>query len=146
MIISESRFFCNGGSGRFPSNARVGVLPVLTLVIRRTGWYNGRIAEKRAPGAAFGRSVFHLKVDNAIILAAGTSSRFAPLSYERHKALTEVRGEVLIERQIRQLQAAGVPEIYIVTGYRHEQFEYLPAKFGIKLLHNPAASGPHGRR
>ena len=78
-----------------------------------------------------------MKVDNAIILAAGTSSRFAPLSYERHKALTEVRGEVLIERQIRQLQAAGVPEIYIVTGYRHEQFEYLPAKFGIKLLHNP---------
>ena len=41
-------------------------------------------------------------VDNAVIMAAGTSSRFAPLSYERHKGLTEVRGEVLIERQIRQ--------------------------------------------
>lgn len=78
-----------------------------------------------------------LKVDNAIILAAGTSSRFAPLSYERHKAMTVVRGEVLIERQIEQLQAAGVPEIYIITGYKAEQFEYLVPKYGVKLLHNP---------
>ena len=38
-----------------------------------------------------------MKVDNAIIMAAGTSSRFAPLSYERPKALIEVKGEILIE-------------------------------------------------
>ena len=30
-----------------------------------------------------------MKVDNAIILAAGTSSRFAPLSLEKPKALVE---------------------------------------------------------
>ncbi|MBR1813988.1 MAG: NTP transferase domain-containing protein [Lachnospiraceae bacterium] len=78
-----------------------------------------------------------MKVDNAIIMAAGTSSRFAPLSYEQHKAMTVVKGEVLIERQIRQLQAAGVPEIYIVTGYKADQFEYLTGKYGIRLLHNP---------
>ena len=42
------------------------------------------------------------KVDNAIIMAAGTASRFAPLSFEKPKALIEVRGEVLIERQIKQ--------------------------------------------
>ena len=34
------------------------------------------------------------KVDNAVIMAAGTSSRFAPLSYETHKSLLTVRGEV----------------------------------------------------
>ena len=45
---------------------------------------------------------------NAIIMAAGMSSRFAPLSYERPKGLLKVKGEVLIERQIRQLQEAGV--------------------------------------
>lgn len=78
-----------------------------------------------------------MKVDNAIILAAGVSSRFAPLSYERHKALIEVKGEILIERQIRQLKEAGVPEIYIITGYKAEQFEYLKEAFGVKLLHNP---------
>ena len=77
------------------------------------------------------------KVDNAIIMAAGTSSRFAPLSYEKHKAMTQVRGEVLIERQIRQLKEAGIPEIIIVTGYKAEQFEYLKDKFGVKLVHNP---------
>lgn len=76
-------------------------------------------------------------VDNAIILAAGTSSRFAPLSYERPKALITVKGEILIERQIRQLQQAGVPEIFVVTGYRSEQLVYLADKFGVKLVHNP---------
>ena len=78
-----------------------------------------------------------MKVDNAIIMAAGTSSRFAPLSYERHKALTVVKGQVLIERQIEQLLEAGVPEIYIVTGYKAEQFDYLVPKYGVHLLHNP---------
>lgn len=76
------------------------------------------------------------KVDNAVIMAAGTASRFAPLSYEMHKALITVKGEVLIERQIRQLKEAGIPEIYIVTGYKSEQFEYLKEKFGVHLVHN----------
>lgn len=76
------------------------------------------------------------KVDNAVIMAAGTASRFAPLSYEMHKALITVKGEVLIERQIRQLKEADVPEIYIVTGYKSEQFEYLKEKFGVHLVHN----------
>lgn len=76
------------------------------------------------------------KVDNAVIMAAGTASRFAPLSYETHKALITVKGEVLIERQIRQLKEASVPEIYIVTGYKSEQFEYLKEKFGVHLVHN----------
>ena len=49
------------------------------------------------------------KVDNAVIMAAGLSSRFAPISYEKPKGLLKVRGEVLIERQIEQLKAAGVP-------------------------------------
>ena len=78
-----------------------------------------------------------MRVDNAIIMAAGTASRFAPLSYEVHKALIEVKGEVLLERQIRQLKEVGISEIIIVTGYKAEQFEYLKEKFGVKLIHNP---------
>lgn len=77
------------------------------------------------------------KVDNAIIMAAGVSSRFAPLSYEKPKALTVVKGEVLIERQIRQLKTAGIDEIYIVVGYKAEQFDYLRQKFGVYLIFNP---------
>lgn len=78
-----------------------------------------------------------MKVDNAIIMAAGTASRFAPLSYELHKALIEVKGEVLIERQIKQLKEAGINEVIIVTGYKADQFEYLIEKYGVKLVHNP---------
>ena len=76
------------------------------------------------------------KVDNAIIMAAGTASRFAPLSYERPKALIEVKGEVLIERQIKQLREAGINEIILVVGYMKESFEYLKEKFGVKIVEN----------
>ena len=76
-------------------------------------------------------------VDNAVIMAAGTSSRFAPLSYEKPKALIEVKGEILIERQITQLRESGIKEIYIVTGYMAEQFDYLKDKYGVYLVHNP---------
>ena len=76
------------------------------------------------------------KVDNAVIMAAGTASRFAPLSYERPKALIEVKGEVLIERQIRQLQEAGISEIIIVVGYMKESFYYLQEKYGVIIVEN----------
>lgn len=76
------------------------------------------------------------KVDNAIIMAAGTASRFAPLSYERPKALIEVKGEVLIERQIRQLKDAGIDQIIVVVGYMKEQFYYLKEKFGVVIVEN----------
>lgn len=77
------------------------------------------------------------QVDNAIIMAAGTSSRFAPLSYEMPKGLITVKGEVLVERQIRQLQQAGIKEIILVTGYKKECYAYLKEKFGIQLVDNP---------
>lgn len=76
------------------------------------------------------------KVDNAIIMAAGTASRFAPLSYERPKALIEVKGEILIERQIRQLREAGIEQIIVVAGYMKEQFMYLRDKFGVIIVEN----------
>lgn len=78
-----------------------------------------------------------MRVENAVIMAAGTSSRFAPLSYEMPKGLITVKEEVLIERQIRQLKEAGINEIYIVTGYKAEKFQYLGEKFGVHLRYNP---------
>lgn len=73
---------------------------------------------------------------NAVILAAGTSSRFVPLSEEIPKGLLEVRGEVLIERQIRQLREAGVEDITVVTGYMADKFDYLKVKFGVTVVRN----------
>lgn len=62
------------------------------------------------------------KVKNAIILAAGFASRCAPLSYERPKGLFIIKGEILIERQIKQLLDKGITEIYVVVGYKKELF------------------------
>lgn len=74
---------------------------------------------------------------NAIILAAGKSSRFAPFTYERPKGLFRVKNEVLIERQINQLIEAGVQDIYIVVGYMKEKFFYLESKYPqVKLIVN----------
>ncbi len=78
------------------------------------------------------------KVDNAIIMAAGMSTRFVPLSLEKPKGLLVVKNEVLIERQIEQLQEAGIREIVIVLGYKKEAFFYLENKYeGLKIIINP---------
>ncbi len=74
------------------------------------------------------------KIDNAVILAAGMSTRFAPLNFERPKALLEVNGELLIERQINQLREKGIEEIIIVVGHMKEQFVYLTEKYGVILV------------
>ncbi len=76
------------------------------------------------------------RVKNAIIMAAGLSSRFAPISYERPKGVLKVRGEVLIERQIRQLQEAGIDDITVVVGYKKEEFFYLEDLMGVKIAVN----------
>lgn len=74
------------------------------------------------------------EVDNAVILAAGLSSRFAPISYELPKGLLKVRGEVLIERQIEQLKAAGINDIVKVVGYKKESYFYLEEQYGVKIV------------
>lgn len=76
------------------------------------------------------------KVDNAIIMAAGMSERFVPISYEKPKGLLRVRGKILIQRQIRQLQKAGITDITVVVGYRKEYFFYLIKKYGVKIVVN----------
>ncbi len=95
--------------------------------------------EKRVGGSISADELEQLKpykVDNAVIMAAGMSSRFAPLSYEKPKGLLNVKGEILIERQIRQLKEAGITDITVVVGYMKEKFFYLDDKFGVKIVVN----------
>lgn len=69
----------------------------------------------------------------AIILAAGRGSRLREHTDERPKCLTELGGRALIEWQMAALRAAGVEEITLVTGYRHEMLEFP----GIGKVINP---------
>lgn len=77
------------------------------------------------------------KVKNAVIMAAGMSSRFVPLSLEKPKGLLVVKNEVLIERQIEQLLEAGIEDIIVVLGYKKEAFFYLQEKYNIQFIINP---------
>ena len=76
------------------------------------------------------------RVENAIIMAAGMSTRFAPLSYETPKGLLVVKGERLIEREIKQLREAGIQKITVVVGYMKEKMFYLADKFGVEIVVN----------
>ena len=95
----------------------------------------GFISDSRLTDAGL-NALAPYKVDNAVILAAGASTRFIPLSLEQPKGLFEVKGEKLIERQIQQLQAAGIMSITVVIGYKKEMFYYLEDKYGVKLIIN----------
>lgn len=74
------------------------------------------------------------RINNAVILAAGMSTRFVPFNFEKPKGLLKVKGEVLIERQICQLREKGIEEIVIVVGHMKEQFDYLKDKYGVILV------------
>ncbi|MBQ7171809.1 MAG: phosphotransferase [Clostridia bacterium] len=89
--------------------------------------------EVTAAGAA---AMEPYRVDNAVIMAAGMSKRFAPLSYEKPKGLLRVKGDILIEREIEQLQAAGIGDITLVVGYMKEKFFYLEEKYGVSIRVN----------
>ena len=61
----------------------------------------------------------------AILMAAGLGSRMKPLTDTVAKPLVRVNGVPLIETVIAALEKRGVSDIYVVTGYRAEQFDAL---------------------
>ena len=73
----------------------------------------------------------------AILIAAGLGSRMLPLTDRVAKPLVEVNGVPLIETVIAALEKRGVAEIYVVTGYKAEQFRPLAAKHpSVRLVYN----------
>lgn len=69
----------------------------------------------------------------AIILAAGRGSRMQNLTDKTPKCLVELHGKPLLHWQLAALQAAGIDEVALVTGYRSE----LLALPHITKFHNP---------
>ncbi len=57
----------------------------------------------------------------AIIIAAGFEENLLPLIEDRPKAMLEIKGQTILERQISALNACGVKDIVVVRGYQKEQ-------------------------
>jgi len=69
----------------------------------------------------------------AVILAAGESSRFWPLN-QKHKSLIKIMGRPLIWHTIEGLKESGIKEIIIVQGSKKDaEKELKDYKFGIKI-------------
>lgn len=77
-------------------------------------------------------------VKRAIIMAAGRGERLHPLTLETPKPLISVNGTRMIDSVIHALRQNGIFEIYVVVGYKTEQFLPLEREYpGLTLIENP---------
>ncbi len=78
------------------------------------------------------------EVKRAIIMAAGIGKRMHPVTLETPKPLVKVNGARMIDTVIQGLRQNGIREIYVVVGYRKEQFAPLEQEYpGLRLIDNP---------
>ena len=67
------------------------------------------------------RQEFLIYKMRAIILAAGSGLRLGQHTLDIPKALVDINGKSILERQISLLRKHGVDEISVVTGYKKEK-------------------------
>ena len=77
-----------------------------------------------------------------LILNSGIGSRMGDLTKTHPKCMTELRpGETLLSRQLRQLEAAGLQQVVLTTGFLGDVLGgYLttaPTHMEITCIHNP---------
>ncbi len=70
----------------------------------------------------------------AILLAAGESSRFFPFN-GKHKSLVKIAGDPIITHTVRSIKRAGITDIVILTGKVNDCEEFLGngKKYGVKI-------------
>lgn len=96
----------------------------LKQTCQKNGWTDG----SKITDAGY-KALAPYKVDNAIIMAAGRSRRCMPLSNYLPKGLFEIKGDTMVERQIKQMHDAGIKQIIIVVGYLKEKYYEMAKKY-----------------
>ncbi|MFA7101466.1 MAG: GNAT family N-acetyltransferase [Bacilli bacterium] len=66
----------------------------------------------------------------AVIMCAGMGTR---LGVDFPKALLKIDGKTLLEHKVTGLRDAGITDICVVTGFKHEMF---PQDLGVTYVHN----------
>ena len=78
------------------------------------------------------------KVERAIIMAAGLGNRMHPVTLNTPKPLIKVNGKRMIDTIVKALLLNGIHEIYVVVGYKKEQFyEWAKLYPEVRILENP---------
>lgn len=70
---------------------------------------------------------------SAVILAAGYEEQLQPLIEDRPKAMLEIKGRSILERQLTILRGAGITNIAVVRGYQAQAVN-CP---GVRFFENP---------
>ena len=72
-----------------------------------------------------------------LILAAGQGERLRPLTNNKPKCLVEFCGKSILERQINTLNASGLNDIHILTGYQSSKIESMgfPTTYNSRFKH-----------
>ena len=77
------------------------------------------------------------RIQKAIIMAAGLGNRMKPVTLDTPKPLIKVNGKRMIDSIIDALHENRITEIYVVVGYKKEQFyEWAKDKAGITIIEN----------
>lgn len=78
------------------------------------------------------------RVKRAIIMAAGIGKRMQPVTLKIPKPMVRVNSVRMIDTVIQGLHANGIREIYVVVGYKKDQFKILEKEYpSVHLIENP---------
>ena len=111
----------------------IGKTNKILKALTERGFYDGSLVTEH------GREALEpYRVRRAIFIAAGFSSRLAPITLNTPKPMIRVNGKRIIETMLDAVEAAGIPEVVIVRGYMGEEFDLLRYKYPhIQFVENP---------
>src|SRR5262245_61188634 len=76
-----------------------------------------------------------MSASRAVILAAGNGTRMGRLTADRPKAMLDVAGSSLVERQLDALSSFGITDVTIVAGYQQRRLrDHLGAR--VRFIDN----------